>query len=137
MSEQSNKEVVKRLANEVFNDGDLALMHELLAEDFVDHSAMPGTPSGIEGYQGFVLMVRTAFPDFHFTLEDTITEGDRVVIRGSMNGTNSGPFMDMSATGKPAEWTGTHTFRLAKGKILEHWGNIDMFGLMKQLGHIP
>jgi steroid delta-isomerase-like uncharacterized protein len=137
MSEQSNKDVVKRLADQVFNEGDLALMPELLAEDFVDHSAMPETPSGIEGYQGFVMMVRTAFPDFHFTLEDTIAEGDRVVIRGSMSGSNTGPFMDMPATGKPAKWTGTHTYRLADGKIVEHWGNIDMFGLMKQLGHVP
>jgi len=137
VSEQENKAVVKKLTEQVFNQGELALVPELLSEGFVDHAAMPGAPPGIEGYQGFVTVVRTAFPDFHFTLEDMIAEDDKVVMRGKMSGTNSGPFMDMPATNKKANWTGTHTYRLANGKIAEHWGNIDMLGIMKQLGHIP
>lgn len=112
-------------------------MHDLLSKDFIDHSALPGAPAGIEGYRGFAAMVRTAFPDFHFELEDLIAEGDRVVMRGSMSGANTGPLMDMPPANVEASWTGTHTYRLSDGKIVEHWGNIDMFGLLKQLGHIP
>ena len=81
--------------------------------------------------------MRTAFPDFPFALEDIIAEGDRVVMRGIMSGTITGPFMEMPPTNAQATWIGTHTYRPSNEKIVEHWGNIDMTGTMKQLGHIP
>ncbi len=113
------------------------MLPELLAGEFVDHSALPGAPAGIAGYEGFVTMVRTAFPDFHFELEDMVAERDRVVMRGALQGSNEGPFMGLPPTGRRASWTATHTYRLSGGKIVEHWGNVDIFGLMRQLGHIP
>jgi steroid delta-isomerase-like uncharacterized protein len=137
MPTNDNKSVVRELVDEVFNKGNFELIETLLMDDFDDHSAMPGVPSGSEGYKVFVTMLHTAFSDFAFALEDIIAEDDKVVIRGTISGTNTGQLMGMPATSKHATWTATHTFRLASGKIAEHWGNIDMMGLMRQLGHIP
>ena len=137
MSIEDNKVVVQALVDQVFNDANVEMLPELMAENFDDHSAMPGVPPGREGYTGFILMLHSAFPDFHFELNDMIAEDDKVVIRGTLNGTNEGFLMGMPATSKKATWTAIHSFRLASGQVVEHWGNIDMMGLMTQLGHVP
>jgi predicted ester cyclase len=64
-------------------------------------------------------------------------EDNKVVVRGTLTGTNEGSLIGMPATSRKATWTAIHSFRLAGGKVVEHWGNVDMMGLMTQLGHIP
>lgn len=91
-------------------------------------------PPGIEGIKTYISMFRAAFPDLHYTIEDSIAEGDRVVQRTTAHGTMQGDFMGMSASGKSATWSEIHVTRYADGKALEHWAVVDQMGMLAQLG---
>jgi predicted ester cyclase len=82
-------------------------------------------------------MYLTAFPDLHFTVEDIIAEGDKVVTRLTCRGTQQGAFMGIPPTGKQATVTAIDINRFAGGKSVEHWLNMDTLGLLQQLGVIP
>ncbi len=135
MSEQ-NKMLVRRTLEEVYSQGHLAVVDELVASDFVIH-----TPSeeirGPEGTKQFVAALRTAFPDIHFTVEDQIAEGDTVVTRWTARGTHTGEFQGLPPTGKQVRLAGTDIDRIADGKAVECWANVDELGLMRQLGVLP
>ncbi len=135
MSEQ-NKMLVRRTLEEVYSQGHLAVVDELVASDFVIH-----TPSeeirGPEGTKQFVAALRTAFPDIHFTVEDQIAEGDMVVTRWTARGTHTGEFQGLPPTGKQVRLAGTDIDRIADGKAVECWANVDELGLMRQLGVLP
>jgi predicted ester cyclase len=138
MSTEQNKTSMRRIPEEIFNQGNLAVAGELFAADYIEHAPLPpGIPSGLEGLKVFVTAVRAAFPDFHYTLEDEIGEGDKVVQRLTAHGTQKGEFMGMPATGKHATWTEIHIARLAGGKLVEHWVNQDQLGMLQQLGVVP
>jgi steroid delta-isomerase-like uncharacterized protein len=139
MSTEQNKAIVRRYWEEVWNQGNLAVVDELIASDFDGHP-LPGEPDfgrGSAGQKQFVDMYRTAFPDLRMTIEDMTAEGDRVAVRWTARGTNTGEMMGMPATGKHATVTGTFFNRLAAGKIAEGWGNFDALGMLQQLGVIP
>jgi predicted ester cyclase len=82
-------------------------------------------------------MVHDSFSDLHFTVEDMVAEGDKVVYRYSVRGTHKGSFMGIAPTGEQFAVTGIHIYRVADGKLQEEWENWDMLGLMRQLGVIP
>jgi predicted ester cyclase len=113
--------------------GDLALIDEIVASNFVSHSAPPGLPAGREGVREWVRIFHQAFPDIYSNAEDVIVENDKVVERFSAGGTNLGPFFGNPPTGKTGTTTGINIFRIANGKIVEHWGNSDDLGMMRQL----
>jgi steroid delta-isomerase-like uncharacterized protein len=127
----------RRIPLEVFNEGKVELIDELLAEDFVEHAAPPGWPTNRDSLRQFVAMTRSAFPDFRYDILGQWQDGDTHIgyIRG--NGTMNGDFMGMPATGKPAAWDEIHIGRYANGKLAEHWAVIDMFGMLQQLGLAP
>jgi predicted ester cyclase len=87
--------------------------------------------------KAFATAVRAAFPDFHYTVEDEIAEGDKYVVRLTARGTMQGAFLGMPATGKQATWTEVHVARVVGGKLAEHWACIDQLGMLQQLGVIP
>ena len=80
---------------------------------------------------------RTAFPDFHYTVEDEIAEGDKVVVRLTARGTQNGSFLGMPPSGKQATWSEIHIARMSSGKVVEHWVESDTLGMLQQLGVIP
>ena len=90
-----------------------------------------------EGYKQFFAMTHSAFPDFHSTLEDMFAEGDKVVQRFTARGTHKGEFMGIPPTGKQVTITGIAIHRITGGKIVEDWVNMDMLGMMVQLGVVP
>jgi len=137
MSTEENKALIRRFVEEIVNKGNIALIDELVAANYIDHSSPPGAPSGIEGSKQFTNLFRMAFPDIHITLDDLIAEGDKVVSRFTMRGTNKGEFLGIPPTGKQVTITGIHIDRFAGGKLVEHWGQQDTLGLMQQLGVIP
>lgn len=136
MSTEENKALMSRIY-EVFNKKKLTALDELIDPHAVDHSAPPGMPGGIEGARQFAGMLLTAFPDLHFTVEDMIAEGNKVVARLTMRGTQQGEFLGISPTGKHVTVTGIEIVYIVGGKIVEHWNNYDDLGLMQQLGAIP
>ncbi len=137
MSLEENKAIELRFFEEVVNKGNLAVIDELVAANFVDRSAPLGVAPDREGYKQFFAMAHSAFPDFHSTLEDMIAEGDKVVQRFTVRGTHKGEWMGIALTGKQIEMGGIAVHRLAGGKIVEDWTSMDMLGMMQQLGVIP
>lgn len=133
----ANKALVRRFFEEVWSTGDLSLRDEFLAADYRGH--MAGAEQAIDrnGWTGWFLGFRTAFPDAQFTIEDMIAEGDRVAARLTMRGTHLGPLNGASATGRAVVVTGMSIERVENGRIVEGWNQNDALGLLGQLGLLP
>ncbi len=135
--EEENKALVRRSNDELWGDGNLDIIDEYVAEDYIEYNtAVPEPIRGREGYRENVKMVRSAFPDLEVTTEDLIAEGDKVVSRYTLTGTHDGPLMGIDPTGTEVEFEGISIGRLEAGMVVEGWSNIDIFGLMQQLGVI-
>jgi len=135
MGTQENKASARRFLEEVINRGNVAAIDELSSPNIVDHTAPPGVPAGNEGFKMFITTFRAAFPDLHYTIDDTIAEGDLLVQRNTAHGTMKGDFMGMPASGKEATWSEIHIVRFDDdGKAVEHWGVVDQLGMLAQLG---
>lgn len=119
------------------NIGELDRFDEFVDPSFVDHNALPGQAPGIEGLKAAYRMFSDAFSDLWYTFEALLADGDYVAGRGVIEGRHTGPFMGIPATGKTIRWTGTRTFRLRDGKVTDGWIDLDLFGMMMQLGAIP
>ena len=119
---------------EIFNDGNVGLIDELYATDYVNRTTPPGTAPTREGFKQWAKGLRTAFPDIHYTIDDTIEAGDKFVSRVTATGTMRGDFAGMPATGKHATWSEIHIVRVSNEQIVEHWGIVDMLGMLVQLG---
>ena len=137
MSTETNKASVRRFYDEVFNKKNKTVIEEFVAPNQVDHAAPPGTPGGLAGAKQTITMYLTAFPDLHFTVEDIIAEGDKVVARLTVHGTQQGAFMGFPPTGKQAVSTAIDINRIVGGKSVEHWLEMDTLGLLRQLGAVP
>lgn len=137
MSEQ-NKMLVRRAVEEVWNRGNFAVVDELVASDILIHASTPAEEiHGSEGVTQFYATLRAAFPDIHFTVEDQIAEGDRVVTRWTARATHTGAFRGIPPTGKQGAITGIDIDRIVNGKVVECWPISDELGLLQQLGVIP
>lgn len=137
MSVEQNKAVIRRLVEEVLNKGNIGLFDELVSSDLVDHALPPGFPSGAQGTKQFFKLLRAAFPDLHYAIEDAIGEGDTVVQRLTAQGTMKGEFMGMKPSGKHATWSSMDFARLKDGKVVEYWGIEDQLSMLQQLGLAP
>ena len=140
MSPEELKAKATQFIEEVINQGNLERFTDFFTADYVDHvpPPTPDFPTGAEGFKAFFGGLRAAFPDFHYTLDDTIVEGDKVVQRVTGHGTMKNAFMGMPATGKHAMWGEIHISRVgAGGKFVEHWAIQDQLGMLQQLGLAP
>jgi steroid delta-isomerase-like uncharacterized protein len=138
MSAEENKALVRRFFEEVFNKGNLALAGEVLAPNYVLHDpATPNLAGGPEGYKQMVSTYRNAFPDLQLTVEDQMTEGEKVVTRWTTRGTQQGALPDIPPTGKQTTVTGITISCISGSKITEDWQTWDALGMMQQLGVIP
>jgi steroid delta-isomerase-like uncharacterized protein len=132
---EENKAVIRRFLKDFFEGGNLDLADELFDPDYVLHDpAVPEEVRGPEGIKQYVSMYRSAYPDTHFTVEDQIAEGDRVVTRWTGQGTQQGELMGISPTGNQVTVTGIEFDRVSDGKMQETWVNYDALGMMQQLG---
>jgi len=126
--------LIRRVIDEAFNAGQLDVIDQVLAADYLDHQAGPDAPRGPEGFKRFVRAFRATFPDVHITVEELIAEGDKVALRVTWRGTQLGALGAVPATGLPVEFPGFHVYRFEDGKVAEHWGLQDDLGLLLQLG---
>lgn len=138
MSPEENKAQYRRTFEEVFNQGNLALVDELVAPDFLDHEVPPGMNNrGPDSTRQLVTMLRTAFPNLHFTIEDLVAEGDTVAGRVTMSGTHLGPFQGIPPTGRSFQQAQMYFVRFREGLAIEHRAVRDDLGMMRQLGVLP
>ena len=139
MSTEENKVFMRRFYEEVFNQKNLAAIDDFIAPTFVNHSAaqLGLTAGDLEHVKQFVSVVLQAFPDLHYTVEDLVAEGDKIVARLTLSGTQQGAFMGIPATGKHATISDIEIFRITNGKAVECWVQVDFLGLLQQLGAIP
>ena len=132
---EGNKNVVRRLFEEVWNKGNFQVTDELFTPNYANHdSSTPDLGRGPESEKKRATLYRTAFPDLRLTVEDIIAEGETVVARWSCRGTHKGDLNGIAPTGKPFNITGVSIARFTNGKMSEGFVNWDALGLMQQLG---
>lgn len=134
MSTETNKAIVRRYLEEVANKGRIDLLEEFLAGEFDSHTNLPPGPEGVKMF--FEVSI-AAFPDQQTTIEDVVGEGDKVVVRATFKATHLGELFGIPPTGRSVSMPWISIYRLANGKIVEHWYQEDKMGLMQQLGVIP
>jgi steroid delta-isomerase-like uncharacterized protein len=130
-----NKELSRRILEEVWNQQNLDAVDEMIAANFVQHHAQsPLGVRGVEEYKQFVRHHLSAFPDCQFTVDDQIAEGPMVVTRWTVTGTHSGNLGNIPATGRRMSVTGISWSRVENGKFVESWTSWDTLGMLQQLG---
>ena len=134
MSADPNQTVFRRVIDEIFNQGNYAVIPELFTPDYLEHQF--GLHAGYQGLEGDVRSLRKTFPDLHLTIEDMVTQGEMVWARMTARGTNTVGLMG-PPNGKSFEIAVFDQVRVVDGKIVEHWGSPDRFAQMAQLGLLP
>jgi steroid delta-isomerase-like uncharacterized protein len=132
-----NKALVRRIIDEAWNRGDLAVVDETFAADYTEHNPRPGQEAGIDGYKGGILMLRAAFPDLRLELQEILAEGDRTAVRYTLRGTHQGELLGVPASGRQVASDGMVFARFEDGKVVERWGVQDMLTLLGQIGAFP
>ena len=133
---QENVAIVRRWFDEVWNRGQLATIHELMAADAVGIGQGGGEVAirGPHEFQAFVEKLRGAFPDIHVTIEDAFAAGDKVAARWSATMTHHGDHLGLPASGKKVRITGISLVKIANGKIVAGWDNWDQLTMMREIG---
>jgi predicted ester cyclase len=135
MTAINNKEVVQGMLH-LMEKGDRENVSKYFASEWVNHDLSLPPLKGWEGAKQLIALW-SSFSNRTITIEDSVTEGDRVAIRFLISGTHTGPFMGIAPTGKAIRVTGTGIFRIAEGKATDNWVNFDALGLLQQLGVVP
>jgi ketosteroid isomerase-like protein len=128
-----NKILVRRLIDEAQSNGNLAVIDELLAEDFVDHTPFPGLPPTRDGVKMLFGYLRTAFPDLHVRIDEQVAEGEKVVTRKTFIGTHGGEFMGVAATARPVAFEVIDILTVRDGRIYDHRVVFDQLSIRQQL----
>jgi predicted ester cyclase len=137
MSAEANKFLVRRFYEEI-DKGNLDILDELVAPDYLDHNPppFPGMHAGLEGLKQAFKVFRDATPGHH-QIEDQIAEGDKVVTRLTSHGKHEGDLPGAPKTGNDLKMTSITIHRIANGKLVEKWAEKDMLGFLRQIGVMP
>jgi len=120
---------------EIWNEGNLAVVDELYDPDIIRHCcAQPEDIVGLDAFKDYVTLLRVPFPDFNVTIDELIVKGDKIVIRWTITGTNTGPLGELPPTDKKMRVPGVRIVHLVNGKIAEDWGFFNQLDLYLQLG---
>lgn len=128
----ANKELVRNFYQRVFVDWDLALVEQVVHPQFRSHD-WAAESAGPQGFLDFYAGVRSAFPDTRYEVDDLIAEGDRVVVRWRLLGTQQGEFYGIPPTAGSIRLDGIAIYRVANGRLMERWVVYDMHGLIQQI----
>ncbi|WP_435151590.1 ester cyclase [Haladaptatus sp. DFWS20] len=138
-SKAAEKEILDRLRTEVWNEGQVDVVDELFADDFVSHRFSQGEFDGPEDYKRWVRECREAFPDMHVTFEP-LGSGEVscgvYTVTGTQKGKLQGKYLDIEPTGKPVEYSGLSIMRVEDGKFAEEWDLDDARAILSQLGKL-
>lgn len=133
MSVEENKENIRRHVEEIWHKGDLSVVEELIAPNYVVHSEGDDI-NGIEGFKQMATSQRAAIPDLHFTIDGMVAEGDMVAVRYTSTGTFTGEMANIAPTGKQMKSTQAIFYRFEGGKQVEVWVYRDLLSMYQQLG---
>jgi steroid delta-isomerase-like uncharacterized protein len=136
LPEQENIAILGKFVEEVINQGRYEAADELVEENFVELDPLPGQQQGREGLKDLIRMMRLAFPDIHWVVEETVASGDKVVSRFRWTGTQRGDFLGIPATGRSVNVPGVVIDRLEGGKMADSRILMDTLAMMQQLGVI-
>lgn len=134
---EANKAIMRQYLDGFWNKTDPTAIDRFVAPDVVLHDQADAAVKGLAGLKLNARMLHGAMPDFRMTIDDLIAEGDRVVIRWTGRGAHRGDFQGIPPTHQRAAWTAISIVRIADGKIVEGWQEMDLFGLLQQLGVVP
>jgi steroid delta-isomerase-like uncharacterized protein len=137
LTTQENAALVCRFVKEVITQGDINSAARFVWEDVVEQVPFPGQGPGLEGLKDVLRGMRSAFPDLDFSIEEQISERDKVASRFEWTGTHTGQFLGVPATGRKVRVWGIVIDRLEEGRIKETRIIMDTLGLMIQLGVFP
>ena len=136
------KQLVSRFVEQLWNKGRLDVADAIFATDCVTHQLRSGppvdsVPRGPQAMKEHIAGWIASFPDLHFSIEQMLSEGDRVVTQLLMEGTHQGPWMGIPASGKKVQIRMLTIHRVVKGKIVEDWVLVESLGFFQQLGVVP
>jgi len=138
MTSEENKALIRRYYEEIDaaakDERGASVLDEFIAPNFLNHDPSPGFSPDLEGLKQAYNHFLDANPDGYHVIEDTIAEGDKVMTRLSAYGTQTGELFGIPPTGKQVSMTAIAIHRIANGKIVEHWSELDNLGMMQQLG---
>ena len=134
---EANIAIVRRWFDEIYTQKHLGLMNELHVESFVWRKPGEVTVTSRDGMREMIEVYVAAFLDLHFTVEDQMSDGDRVVTRWSVRGTHRGEFGGIAPTGNAITFRGITMSRLEDGQLVEKWENFNELSLMRQIGAVP
>ncbi len=134
-----NVDVARRFFDDVFNKGQLDVVDEIFAKDYVGLSSasFKGPIKGPAGIKEFVTAYRNAFPDIHFTFEDVLSEKDKIAVRWTTTGTHKGALQGVAATNKKIRVTGIGIAHIENAKIIRSFSQINTLSMLRQLGAGP
>jgi steroid delta-isomerase-like uncharacterized protein len=135
MSIEINKKVILRLFNEGITEKKFEVFDELISEKFIKHG-VPNAPGGIGGFKTGLQQFIQAFPDIKVSIQQIIAEGESVATRGFFQGTHQGNFMGVPATGRKVRVEYMDFWKLNDGKCTENWVQMDLHGIMQQIGSL-
>lgn len=130
---EENKLTVQRFIDEFQTAGREDVGLEILSENFVDHSALPPLTPDCDGVIQLMRMLRKAFSEFHVEIHDQLADDDKVVTRKTFHGKHTGEFFSVPPTLRPIRLGVIDILRLENGKLVEHWCQVDLAGLMNQI----
>jgi steroid delta-isomerase-like uncharacterized protein len=133
-STADNKAIVRQYLEEAWNQRNLGILDQLTAPNYARYLSGQVSPLDRESQKQRIASFHQGLPDVHLTVEDMVAEGDKVVFRITIRGIHQGALMGVPPTGKPVTISAIDIARLADGKIVEHWGQMDTIGLLQQLG---
>ncbi len=135
-NEEELRGMILRVVEEAWNQGKMEVLDEEFATEYVYHQSPSPDIEGLEAYKQYIVDTRNSYPDFKLTIEEMIIKGDKIVVRGTFSGTNTGelPEYGIPATGKQVTFNWCLVSHRMNGKTTEEWNYVDSLGLMQQLG---
>ena len=138
MTTEDNKTIVRRFFDEVVSNGNLGVVDELCSADYRVHATLSGHDAiDRDQMKELVRSFHSSFPDARITIEDIVAEGDLVAARLMEQGTHAGAFKGIPPTGRQVTYGSMTFLRIVDGKIVDHWGLLDLPTLLQQLGDTP
>lgn len=134
---QEYETFMHRWFEEVWNNQNEEAINEMCAEDVVANGltdAEGNTICGVEAYKNLFRTFLSAYPDMKITVEDTISEGDKIAARCRVSATHTGEGLGIAPTNQPLEFTGITIVKLKDGKIVEAWNEFDFMKMYSQVG---